>query len=143
MGLRIMEKALGTRMGSKSKFSHSKSKSLTAKANSLMAKANRSRQKQIAHGKSKFTQLAKANHSREKQIIHTKVNHSQLKQFTSLVWPLFLFAILQFAKEFLVLAIVNVQDNNNIDQKKPVSTIFIRNLEMKSLRNCARVCFYI
>ena len=29
------------------------------------------------------------------------------------------------------------------DQKKPVSTIFIRNLEMKSPRSCVRVRFYI
>ena len=128
-----MEKALGTRMGSKSKFSHSKIKSLTAKANSLMAKANRSWQKQVhSIGKSKSL-TAKANHSQLKQI----------HQFSLAFVYKFLFAILQFAKEFLVLAIVNVQYNNNIDQKKPVSMIFIRNLEMKSLRNCVRVHFYI
>ena len=98
-----------------------------------MAKANRSWQKQVhSIGKSKSL-TAKANHSQLKQI----------HQFSLAFVYKFLFAILQFAKEFLVLAIVNVQYNNNIDQKKPVSMIFIRNLEMKSLRNCVRVHFYI
>ena len=44
-----------------------------------------------------------------------------------------MFAILQFAEEFLVSAVVNVQYNIDRDQKKPVfTTIFIRNLEIKS-----------
>ena len=62
----------------------------------------------------------------------------------SSVWPFvykFLFAILQFAEECLVSAVVNVQHDNNIDQKKPVNTISIPNLEMKSPRSCVRVRF--
>ena len=47
---------------------------------------------------------------------------SRQKQF-SLVFSLFLFAILRFAEEF--------QNNIDRDQKKPVGTIFIRNSEMK------------
>ena len=35
-------------------------------------------------------------------------------------------------QEFLVSAVVDVQYNIDRDQKKPVSTIFIRNLEIKS-----------
>ena len=38
---------------------------------------------------------------------------------------------------------VNVQYNIDRDQKKSVSTIFIRNLEIKSPRSCVRVRFYI
>ena len=45
---------------------------------------------------------------------------------------MFSFAILPFTEGFLVSAVVNVQYNIDREQKKPVSTIFIRNLEMKS-----------
>ena len=45
---------------------------------------------------------------------------------------LFLFAILQIDEEFLVSAAVNVKYNIDRDQKKPVNTRFIGNLEMKS-----------
>ena len=44
----------------------------------------------------------------------------------------------------MVSAVVNVQYNNNIDQKKLVSIIIcIRNLEMKSPRSYVRVRLYI
>ena len=54
-----------------------------------------------------------------------------------LVWSLFFvcffsLAILQFAEEFLVSTVVNVRFNIERYQKKPVSTVFIRNSEMKS-----------
>ena len=65
-------------------------------------------------------------------------------EYTNLVWSLFisfLFAILRFAEDFLISA-VNAQYNNNIDQKKPASTIlFIRNLEIKYREVvCALAC---
>ena len=45
---------------------------------------------------------------------------------------LFLTAILQFAKEFLVSTVVRVSITTTEAKDKPVSTIFIHNLEMKS-----------
>ena len=51
-------------------------------------------------------------------------------------WPttatvcLFLFTILQFAKECQVLTVVSIQYNFDRDQEKSVSMIFIRNLEI-------------
>ena len=50
------------------------------------------------------------------------------KQF-SLV---FVYFYSQFAEEFLVSTVVNVQYNIDRDQKKLVSTVFVRNSEMKS-----------
>ena len=97
-----------------------------------MAKANRSWLKLIAHGKRKSTKCFSDNFTQQR--VH---------QFSLVFVYKFLFAILQFAEEFLVSVDVNVQYNNNIDQKKPVSRIFTPNLEMKSPRGCVRVRFYI
>ena len=89
------------------------------------------------HGKSKSL-TAKANRSRQKQI--NSMPYFYQAEYTNLVWSVYiLLVILQFAEEFLVLA----RQYNNRDQKNPVSTIFIRNLEMKSARSCVRVRFYI
>ena len=91
---------------------------------------------------------AKENHSRQKQIYsRQKQMNSMLyfypAEYTNLVLSVYiLLAILQFAEEFLVLArLCSVHIDR--DQKKPVSTIFIYNLEMKSPRSCVRVRFYI
>ena len=61
-------------------------------------------------------------------------------EYTNLVSSVYiLLAILQFAEEFLVLSSIHIDR----DHKKPVSTLFIRNSEMKSPRSCVRVRFYI
>ena len=95
----------------KSKFTHGKSKSLTVKANRSRQKQIHARQKQIAHGKSKFA------HDIKKQM--NSMRYLYPTEYTNLVWSLFI-----FIGNFTV---VNVQYNIDRDQKKAVSTTFIRN----------------
>ena len=65
-------------------------------------------------------------------------------EYTNLVWSVYmLLAILRRRISGFGTPLLLVQYNIDRDQKKPVSTIFIRNLEMKSPRSCVRVRFYI
>ena len=90
-----------------------------------------SRQKQITHGKSKSL-TAKANRSWQKQFYPA--------EYTCLVWCVYFYRqFYSLPKNFWFRhAVANIQCNTDIDQK-PVSTIFIRNLENKSPRSCVRV----
>ena len=95
----------------------------------VTAKANRSRQKKIQ--------------SRQKQI--NSMLYFYPAEYTTLVSSVYiLLAILQFAEEFLASAhLCYVRYTSTETIRKPVSTIFIRNLEMKSPRSGVRVHFYI
>ena len=125
-------------------ITHGESKSLTArkhithgKSKSLTARANHAQQKQI--------------HSREKQFAHGKGKSNECHIRTQRSTPIFIVWSVYFYWQFYNLpknfwfrhAVVNVQCNIDRDQKKPVSTIFIRNLEMISPRSSVRVRFYI
>ena len=94
--------------------------------------------KQITHGKSKSL-TAKANRSRQKQM-QSRQKQFYPAEYSCLVW--FVYFDWQFyslPKNFWFLhAITNVQCNIDRNQK-PVSTIFILNLENKSPRSCVRV----
>ena len=88
-----------------------------------------SRQNLITHGKSKSL-TAKENHSRQKQI-HSRQKQFYPAEYTCLVW--FVYFHWQFyslPKNFWFRPLLTFSIKHG--QKKPVSTIFIRNLETKS-----------